>query len=84
MGMSSDRQINANKQNAQQSTGPRTADGRARVALNALKHGLTGKQIVLPGEDPTEFDAFRSDLIVDLAPRGALEEIFAEKIVADA
>jgi hypothetical protein len=83
MGMSSDRQIEANKQNAQRSTGPRTADGRARVASNALKHGLTGRQIVLPGEDPAEFDSFRSDLMLDLAPQGALEEILAEKIVAD-
>jgi hypothetical protein len=48
-----------------------------------MKHGLTGKQIVLPGEDPAEFDAFRSDLVVDLAPQGALEEILAEKIVVD-
>ena len=82
--MTSERQNEANKRNAQLSTGPRTADGRARVASNALKHGLTGKQVVLPGEDPAEFDAFRSDLIADLAPQGALEEIFAEKIVADA
>ena len=81
--MSNDRQIEANRQNAQRSTGPRTADGKARVASNALKHGLTGKQIVLPGEDPAEFDSFRSDLIADLAPQGALEEILAEKIVAD-
>ena len=49
--ISSDRQIKANKQNAQHSTGPRTENGKARVALNALKHGLTGKQIVLPHED---------------------------------
>jgi hypothetical protein len=49
-----------------------------------MKHGLTGKQMVLPGEDPAEFDAYRSDLIIDLAPQGALEEILAEKIVADA
>ena len=82
--MASERQNEANRRNAQLSTGPRTADGRARVALNALKHGLTGKQFVLPGEDPAEFDAFRSDLIADLAPQGVLEEIFAEKIVADA
>jgi hypothetical protein len=83
MEMSSDRQIEANRQNAQRSTGPRTADGKARVASNALKHGLTGKQVVLPGEDPAEFDSFRSDLIADLAPQGALEEILAEKIVTD-
>lgn len=82
--MSSDRQIKANKQNAQHSTGPRTENGKARVASNALKHGLTGKQVVLPGEDAAEFDSFRSDLIADLAPQGALEEILAERIVADA
>ena len=81
--MSSDLQIEANRKNAQRSTGPRTTDGRARVASNALKHGLTGKQVVLPGEDPAEFDSFRSELILDLAPQGALEEILAEKIVAD-
>jgi hypothetical protein len=82
--MSSERQIEANRRNAQLSTGPRTPDGKSRVASNALKHGLSGKQMVLPGEDPSEFDAFRSDLITDLAPQGALEEILAEKIVADA
>ena len=57
---------------------------KERVASNALKHGLTGKQVVLPGEDPAEFDAFRSGLIAELAPQGALEEILAEKVVADA
>ena len=82
--MASERQNEANRRNAQLSTGPCTADGRARVASNALKHGLTAKQVVLPGEDPAEFDEFRSDLIAGLAPQGALEEIFAEKIVADA
>lgn len=82
--MASERQIAANRLNALRSSGPRSAEGKARVASNALKHGLTGKQVVLPGEDPAEFDAFRSDLIADRAPQGALEEIFAEKIVADA
>ena len=66
-GMSSDQQIAARQTNAQKSTGPRTADGRARVASNALKHGFTGKQVVLPGEDPAEFDVFRLGLIAELA-----------------
>ena len=60
--MSSDRQVNASKQNAQQSTGPCTADGKPRVASNALKHGLTGKQVVLPNENPEDFDPSRSAL----------------------
>lgn len=82
--MSNERQIAANRQNAQRSSGPRTDEGKARAAANALKHGLTGKCIVLPEEDPHEFDVFRSDLLEDLAPEGALQGVFAEKIVADA
>jgi hypothetical protein len=82
--MTSQRQIEANRLNAERSTGPRTADGKERVASNALKHGLTGKRVVLPNEDPEEFDAFRSALWVELDPQGALEEVLAEEIVADA
>jgi hypothetical protein len=73
----------ANRQNAQHSTGPRTADGRARVASNALKHGLTGRQVVLPNEDPEEFDTFRAGLLNALQPHDELEGSFAERIVID-
>jgi hypothetical protein len=38
--MASEAQIRANRLNAKRSTGPRTADGRARSAQNARKHGL--------------------------------------------
>jgi len=82
--MATDRQIDANRQNAQLSTGPRSAEGKRRVAANALKHGLTGRQMVLPNEKPEDFDAFRSALRDDLDPRGALEEVLVGKIVADA
>lgn len=82
--MSSDSQIAANRANARHSSGPRSARGRARAASNALKHGLAAARVVIPEEDPAEFAAWRSNLIGALAPVGALEEIFAEKIVADA
>jgi hypothetical protein len=38
--MMSERRIEANRRNAQESTGPRTTEGRARVSRNARKHGL--------------------------------------------
>jgi hypothetical protein len=82
--MSSERQVEANRQNAQRSTGPHTAGGKARVALNALKHGLTGKQVVLPNEDPEDFDAFRDGLLSALEPHDEFEGTLAERIVIDA
>ena len=39
--MTSDHKIKANRANAQASTGPKTADGRARAARNALRHALS-------------------------------------------
>ncbi len=82
--MSSERQVEANRKNAQHSTGPHTAGGKTRVALNALKHGLTGKQVVLPNEDPEDFDAFRDGLLSALEPHDEFEGTLAERIVIDA
>ena len=50
------KQQNANRANAQKSTGPVTPEGKSVVALNAVKHGLRSSTTVLPGEDQEEFD----------------------------
>ena len=81
--MSNDQQIAANRLNAQRSTGPRTPVGKARVSSNALKHGLTGRDVVLPGENPDDFDSFRAGLLTSLDPQGELEGALAERIVVD-
>ena len=47
--MASEAQIQANRANAQKSTGPRTAEGKATVAQNAVKHGLRAEQMVIKG-----------------------------------
>jgi hypothetical protein len=39
--LTSDRKIKANRANARASIGPQTAQGRARAARNALRHGLS-------------------------------------------
>jgi hypothetical protein len=46
--MASYRQIRANRENAQKSTGPKTPEGKQRSRANALKHGLAGVGTVLP------------------------------------
>ena len=52
--MATEKQIQANRNNAKKSTGPRTEQGKAASSQNALKHGLLARDAVLPGEDPAE------------------------------
>ncbi|MEO6809858.1 MAG: hypothetical protein ABI353_12160 [Isosphaeraceae bacterium] len=53
----SDKQMAANKANAQKSTGPRTAQGKASSRRNAVKGGLTGDGIVMPEDLEAEVQA---------------------------
>jgi hypothetical protein len=55
--MATSAQFAANQRNAALSTGPRSPEGKEKVGANAVSHGLAGRHIVLPGEDPAEFDA---------------------------
>ena len=56
----SERQLAANRRNAQRSTGPRTAKGREVSRMNALKHGILSRQVLVAGqhyqEDRKEFE----------------------------
>ena len=61
----SDKKLEANRRNSLKSTGPRSDEGKARSAMNALKHGLTAEQIVLPNEDPEAYDALRQKWLDD-------------------
>ena len=54
--MSTRKQRLANKRNAQESTGPKTDEGKQRSSQNALKHGTYAIESVIPGEDPADFD----------------------------
>lgn len=74
-------QFEANKANAQASTGPRTEAGKERASRNALKHGLTSNSTLIPGEDPAEFDKFRSDFIAFYEPKGIQEENFVNELI---
>jgi hypothetical protein len=65
----------ANAQNAQNSTGPRTEEGRARSARNAVTHGLTAQKFLVPPDQQAEFDELHQALRDEIAPDGALEQI---------
>ena len=66
--MSTDNQIAANRANARLSTGPRTANGKARSASNNLRHGLASGRLILPGEDPADFDELVEGLRAEYDP----------------
>jgi hypothetical protein len=75
----------ASRRNGAKSKGPTTAEGKARAAQNALKHGLRAqKHMVLQGEDAAEFAALEAALMEELAPEGALQSLLAQRVVAAA
>ena len=64
----------ASRKNGARSRGPKTPEGKARAAQNALKHGLRAqKHVVLPEEDGREFAALVAAFIEELSPVGALQ-----------
>ena len=68
-------QIEANRRNAQKSSGPKTEKGKARVRCNALKHGMTART-TMPGlthEDPDQLREKMLRLINDLQPSNEAE-----------
>ena len=64
--------------NTSRSTGPRTQEGKQRSALNALRHGLTGRTVVMPHEDMDQYHIFCRRLFQTLTPETPLEEQYAQ------
>jgi hypothetical protein len=79
--MTTEAKIAANRQNALKSTGPRTERGKERARLNALRHGMTAKQLVASDEDFGDFARFSAELRATLAPADAVEEQLVDGIV---
>jgi hypothetical protein len=69
----SQKRIEANRRNAQKSTGPRTTEGKSRSRFNGLKHGLTASVPVIPGEDPAAYQARVEAMIRSSPPRNQVE-----------
>jgi hypothetical protein len=78
----SPRQIAANQRNATRSTGPKTPQGKAVVALNALQHGLLSRETVIQGESEAELVDLGKRLRRQLAPMGELELLLVDRIVS--
>jgi hypothetical protein len=66
--MATPAQLAANIANSAHSTGPRTDSGKDRVSENAITHGLTSSRVILPNEDPAEWQAFSAAVIARYNP----------------
>lgn len=62
-----------NAANAQHSTGPVTAEGKARSARNSLQHGLTSRTVVLPHESEEDYEALKRDFEQQYQPETGFE-----------
>ncbi len=79
--MPTEKQLTANRLNAQKSTGPKTPQGKAKVAANAVTHGLTAACPVLASEDPDAYARFRTGMTARLAPAGDIETLLADRVI---
>jgi hypothetical protein len=85
--MTSEKQVQANTENARLSTGPVTQEGKSIVAGNAIKHGIFAKDLVINAgdgrEDELEYHELLTELKKDLTPLGRMEMILVEKIAVN-
>ncbi len=80
--MTSEGKAEANRRNALKSTGPKTPEGKAAVRLNAVRHGLLSKEVLLPGEDGEALGELGERLGAELQPVGELENLLVDRVVA--
>src|SRR5215217_327083 len=78
--MASQKQIEANRRNAQKSTGPITDLGKATARFNALKHGMTASTAVLPYEDAASYAELRESFVAAYRPANAVEAALVETV----
>lgn len=78
--MASRAQIEANRRNAQKSTGPTSERGKGKIAGNALRHGLRAAKLVCFDETEDDFLAFHAAQHAVFAPADAVEEQLVERI----
>src|SRR5271165_1668628 len=71
--MTSFRQIEANRRNAQKSTGPNADEGKQRSRCNAVRHGLTAETVIGALEDAEDYKAFEAAIIADYDAQTAVE-----------
>ena len=78
----SEARLEANRANAQKSSGPRTDEGKAKTRLNAVKHGLTGATVLFANlEDAQRYSKHAADFQQLYQPLGPEESALVQSII---
>src|ERR1022692_3739645 len=77
----SEKQQQANRQNAQKSTGPKTPEGREAVRFNALTYGLRTRETILERENAREYSELWDELDAEWQPQTRTDRIYLETMV---
>jgi len=80
--MPTEAQINANRRNAQKSTGPTSPEGKAISSLNALKSGIDAWSHIIPGEDPAELEALTAQFVLHFHPADPIQLSLVDTLIA--
>ena len=72
--MFADNHLDANRRNAQHSTGPKSEEGKRNSSLNARRHNLTGQVTAMTDEDRIAHDAFSTAIIASMQRPKELSE----------
>ena len=77
----SDKHREANRQNAQHSTGPKTPEGKAAIRFNALTYGLRTRSTILEDENAADYSQLWDELEADWLPQTRTERCYLETLV---
>ncbi len=79
--MATPKQIEANRRNAQSSTGPRTAAGRSASRMNALKSGIDAKSQIIRGESPAAQESLTAEYYSRFRPATPEQRFLADTLI---
>jgi len=79
--MASQRQLEANRHNAQLSTGPTSPSGKSHSAMNALKSGIHAKSLLIKGENLEELESLKSEIYAEYQPATTKARLLADELI---
>jgi hypothetical protein len=79
--LATEKQIAANRRNAAKSTGPRSAEGKARSSMNALKSGVDAEAEIIPGENPAALEELTNQYLQRWRPTTPEQRCYVDTLI---